>query len=185
MGVLAPEGIDGLGASLLLLAYVTAFYDRYRESGKEFFAYPDYFTFQRRTPTACYSMLDIWPGHKDVEIRDDPGDTLNAILDRAINVLAVPLGTLSTTKFSPVQMASARRTIRQCYTYSTTGKARGATLVVACDRPEPLQWAHTVMNSLPPDDSSLRKYWISVIESCALPEQSFTEISLDEALALL
>ena len=90
VGVFAPGGIDGLGACLLLLAHTTAFYDRYRATGDEFFAYPDHYTFQRRTPRASYSMLDVWPGHKDVPVADDVGETLDAILDRAINVLVVP-----------------------------------------------------------------------------------------------
>ena len=42
VGVFAPGGIDGLGACLLLLAHTTAFYDRYRATGDDFFAYPDH-----------------------------------------------------------------------------------------------------------------------------------------------
>ena len=129
VGVFAPGGLDGLGASLLVLAHTTAFYDRYRESGSEFFAYPDYFTFQRRTPTASYSMLDVWPGHKDVTVPEDASGTLDAILDRAINVLLVPAGPPGTTERTPVQMASARRNIRRCYAYSETGSAEHPTLV--------------------------------------------------------
>ena len=52
VGVFAPEGIDGLGAYLLLLAHTTAFYDRYRAIGDDFFAYPDHYTFQRRQALA-------------------------------------------------------------------------------------------------------------------------------------
>ncbi|MBM3459911.1 MAG: hypothetical protein FJX77_15425, partial [Armatimonadetes bacterium] len=47
VGLLTPDPTEGLGAATLVLACVTAFYDRYRERKEEFFAYPDYFTFQR------------------------------------------------------------------------------------------------------------------------------------------
>ena len=185
VGVFAPGGIDGLGAGLLLLAHTTAFYDRYRESGDAFFAYPDYFTFQRRTPTASYSMLDIWPGHKDVPVAADPGATLDAILDRAINVLVVPAGTAGSAEFAPVQMASARRTIRRCYTYSATGSTEHPTLAVACSRAEPAEWARTVIDSLPPDDSAVRRHWLRVVAGGSIPEQSFSEVPLERALALI
>ncbi len=185
VGVFAPGGIDGLGAGLLLLAHTTAFYDRYRESGDAFFAYPDYFTFQRRTPTASYSMLDIWPGHKDVPVADDPGATLDAILDRAINVLVIPAGTAGSAEFAPVQMASARRTIRRCYTYSSTGSTEHPTLAVACSRAEPAEWARVVIDSLPPDDSAVRSHWLRVVAGGSIPEQSFSEVPLEQALALI
>ena len=185
VGVLAPGGIDGLGACLLLLAHTTAFYDRYRESGDDFFAYPDYFTFQRRTPPASYSMLDVWPGHKNVPVADDAGATLDAILDRAINMLLVPAGTAGTGEFAPVQMASARRTIRRCYTYSATGATEQSTLAVACSRAEPAEWARAVIDSSPPDDSAVRSHWLRVVAGGSIPEQSFGEVPLERALALI
>ena len=66
LGLFAPDGCEGAGATILVMACVTAFYDRYREEGGDFFAYPDFFSFQRRQPPASYAMFDIWPGHKDV-----------------------------------------------------------------------------------------------------------------------
>lgn len=185
VGVFAPGGIDGLGACLLLLAHTTAFYDRYRATGDEFFAYPDYFTFQRRTPIASYSMLDVWPAHKDVPVADDAGATLDAILDRAINVLVVPAGTAGNAAFAPVQMASARRTIRRCYTYSATGSTEHPTLAVACGRAEPVEWARAVIDSLPPDDSAVRIHWLHFVAGGSIPEQSFSEVPLEQALALI
>ena len=185
LGVLAPGGVDGLGACLLLLAHTTAFYDRYRGTGDDFFAYPDHYTFQRRTPPASYSMLDVWPRHKNVPVAKDVGETLDAILDRAINVLVVPAGSAGAAEFAPVQMASARRTIRRCYTYSATGATEQPTLTVACGRPEPAAWAGAVIDSLPPDDSAARRHWLRVVAGGSIPEQSFREVSLEQALALI
>ena len=185
VGVFAPGGIDGLGACLLLLAHTTAFYDRYRATGDEFFAYPDHYTFQRRTPPACYGMLDVWPGHKDVPVAADAGQTLDAILDRAINVLLVPAGPAGTVEFTAVQMASARRTIRRCYTYSATGSTGQPTLAVACGRTEPVEWARAVIDSVPPDDSAVGSHWLRVVAGGSIPEQSFSEVSLEQGLALI
>ena len=185
VGLLAPGGIEGLGACLLLLAHTTAFYDRYRASGDDFFAYPDYFTFQRRTRPASYSMLYVWPGHKNVPVAGDAGATLDAILDRAINVLLVPAGSAATTEFAPVQVASARRTIRRCYTYSATGSAEHPTLAVACSRAEPAEWARIVIDSVPPEDSAVRSHWLRVVEGGTIPEQSFSAVPLERALALI
>ena len=185
VGVFAPGGVDGLGACLLLLAHTTAFYDRYRATGDDFLAYPDHYTFQRRTPPGSYGMLDVWPGHKDVPVADDAGQTLDAILDRAINVLLVPAGPAGAVEFTPVQMASARRTIRRCFTYSATGSTEQPTLAVACGRAEAAEWARAVIESLPPDDSAVRSYWLRVVAGGSIPEQSFSEVALEQALALI
>ena len=185
VGVFAPGGIDGLGACLLLLAHTTAFYDRYRATGADFLAYPDHYTFQRRTPPASYGMLDVWPGHKDVPVATDAGQTLDAILDRAISVLLVPAGSAGAAEFTPVQMAGARRTIRRCYTYSATGSTEQPTLAVACSRAEPAEWVGAVIDSLPPDDSAVRGHWLRVVAGGSIPEQSFSEVSLEQALALI
>ena len=116
---------------------------------------------------------------------DDAGETLDAILDRAINVLVVPAGSAGTTECAPAQMASARRTIRRCYTYSATGATEQPTLAVACGRAEPAEWARAVINSLPPDDSAVRSHWLRVVAGGSIPQQSFSEVSLEQALALI
>ena len=185
VGVFAPGGVDGLGACLLLLAHTTAFYDRYRATGDDFLAYPDHYTFQRRTSPASYGMLDVWPGHKDVPVAGDAGQTLDAILDRAINVLLVPAGPAGVVDFTPVQMASARRTIGRCYTYSSAGSTERPTLAVACGRAEPAEWARAVIDSMPSDDSAVRSHWLRAVAGGSIPEQSFSEVSLEQALALI
>ena len=71
-----------LGANNLLLAAVTAFYDRQRARGEEFFIYPDYFLFPVDRPLGDHSMLDVFPSHKDVVVPDDP----EAIVERSTTV---------------------------------------------------------------------------------------------------
>lgn len=38
LGIVVPRRLEGIGAMTLIMAYVTAFYDRYRERGTEFYA---------------------------------------------------------------------------------------------------------------------------------------------------
>ena len=41
LGILTPDRVEGVGAITLIMAHVTAFYNTYRATGEEFFAYPD------------------------------------------------------------------------------------------------------------------------------------------------
>ena len=90
LGLLAPNRLEGVGAVNLVMAHATAFYNAYRALGEDFFAYPDYFTFQSREPKAAYGMFDIWPAHKDVLVGAAAAERLNAITDRAVNILLDP-----------------------------------------------------------------------------------------------
>ena len=56
----------------------------------EFFAYPDFFTFQLQQPVANYGMFDVWPHHKNVFIGGSQDERAAAITDRAVNFLLVP-----------------------------------------------------------------------------------------------
>ncbi len=96
LGLVTAHPFDGLGAAALVMGYVTAFYDRYREAGGDFFAYPDFFSFQRLLPLARYGMFDIWPDEKNVHLPEERWDALSTIASRAITVLIVPSHPLST-----------------------------------------------------------------------------------------
>ena len=84
------EPCGAVGASLLLLAAITAFYDAQRARSDRFYIYPDYFLFHVGRPHGDHSMLDVWPSHKEVVVPDDPEAILEAINDRAITWLVVP-----------------------------------------------------------------------------------------------
>lgn len=185
LGVFSPDGGEGVGASLLILAHVTAFYDRYRARGDDFFAYPDYFTFQRRSPCVAYGSFDVWPAHKNVTVGSGYGDTLAAITDRAVSVLAVPARSAPTRQergapndadadanLDRLRLASARRTIRRCYLYSATGQMNRASLLVSCTNSDAAEWIGTTARAAGVD-----------IDPAAA--QSYREVSLDQALAAL
>ena len=184
LGLFAPNRIEGVGAITLVMAHVTAFYNTYRSNNKEFFAYPDYFTFQSLQPKAAYSQFDIWPDHKNVTAGTNSVERLNAITDRAINILLVPAGAATAHDFERQQLAAATRLIDTCYIYSEDGTLTDPDLVIRCNTDPFDKWIESVFNSIP-DGEAAAKTWRSAHNKEDTIEQSFRRIGLQEALALL
>jgi hypothetical protein len=138
LGIVVDEPGGAVGASLLLLAAITAFYDAQRARSERFYIYPDYFLFHVGRPHGDHSMLDVWPSHKEVVVPDDPDAILEAINDRAITWLAVPEREPAAARGEreasvpdgepaapPLQreaVASARDRIVAAFGYSATGR---------------------------------------------------------------
>lgn len=187
LGLFAPEGCEGAGATLLVMACVTAFYDRYREEGGDFFAYPDFFSFQRRQPPASYAMFDIWPGHKDVPVPEGANETAAAITDRGVGILLLPDRPPRENEFHRVQMASLERNVKRCILYSEEGQVEEPTLEVATSKAEAIRdWAGTMFDSVEGDAEWQRRHE-RFLDAMPLDgaRQSFREISLEQALRLL
>ena len=180
LGLLAPNGLEGVGAVNLVMAHVTAFYNTYRATGEDFFAYPDYFTFQSRTPKAAYGMFDIWPEHKDVLVGTDAAERLNAITDRGVNILLVPDGPPTPREYQRQQLASAERLIETCYAYSATGAVADSDLVIRGPVDPLAAWCQSVCDSVP--DGERGEGWHG---QGPVLEQSFRRISRQDALARL
>jgi len=183
VGVVIPNRLEGLGAITLIMAYVTAFYDRYRERGSEFYAYPDFFTFQHESPCADYRMFDIWPNHKNVSVPDDAQQTVEAITDRGVNVLLVPDNGGREVAISPVELESARRGVQRCYAYSDTGTTESSDLVIECESNLLRDYALSVLDSLSDSDAApgQRRQWEARLATDSL-RQTFRELKLSEAL---
>ena len=180
LGVLAPNRLEGVGAVSLIMAHVTAFYNTYRATGEDFFAYPDNFTFQSREPKAAYGMFDIWPEHKDVLVGADAVERLNAITDRGVNILLVPDGPPTPHEYQRQQLASAERLIETCYAYSATGAVADPDLVIRCPADPLAAWCKSVCDSVP--DGEREEDWQG---QGPVLEQSFRRISRQDALARL
>ena len=178
LGLLCPAPLDGLGAAALVLAHVTAFYDDYRAAGGEFFAYPDFFAFQRAPGTANYSMLDIWPNRKNVSIGPGPGDAADALTDRGVDVLLVPEGPVRAPELQPVQEAALRRLVRDCYLYGPGGAVGDPDLTVSCPRDPVAGWMDSVRSSL--DGGNGGGHEPGPADPIV---QSYRRLTLDQALA--
>ncbi|MSP14684.1 MAG: hypothetical protein EXR62_17215 [Chloroflexi bacterium] len=126
LGVIVRHSLDGIWTSGLILAAVTAFYDEQRKHSDSFFIYPDYFIFHAGCRSGFYSMFDVWPDHKWVQVDDTPEDILRAVNDRGVNILVLPEPALSTTGSRAPEIQrqtrnSALGRIKSAFLYNPSG----------------------------------------------------------------
>ncbi|MGH2915187.1 MAG: hypothetical protein ACRDMX_09380 [Solirubrobacteraceae bacterium] len=145
IGVVVREPCGAVGASGVLLAAVTAFYDAQRARVEEFYVYPDYFLFHVGRALGDHSMLDVWPSHKEVVVPDDAEAILEAVNDRAITWLLVPdakpepepepepvpAPAPAPAQLSAEALASARARITGGFAYSPSGRVADADVRIA------------------------------------------------------
>ena len=72
LGLVMRRPCGAVGASALISATVTAFYDLQRGRGPDFFIYPDYYLFHVGRPLGDHARLDVWPRRKEVVVREQP-----------------------------------------------------------------------------------------------------------------
>jgi len=211
LGVVVRHSCGAVGASALITATVTAFYDIQRARGPDFFIYPDYFLFHVGVPLGDHSMLDIWPGHKEVVVEDDPERILEAINDRAITRLVVHDGEPADTAYERETLASARDRIATCLTYSPSGRVRDADVRIV-GNPVTERYVNAVLEpeaglpELRAGDAPTRAYAEAIaarvgevepgvrseirearagLVENGVPVETYRRIDLDDALALL
>jgi hypothetical protein len=92
LGVVMSRPCGAVGASALIAATITAFYDLHRARGEDFYVYPDYYLFHVGRPLGDHARLDVWPRRKEVVVGEEPQAILEAIDDRAITRLVVEDG---------------------------------------------------------------------------------------------
>jgi hypothetical protein len=131
LGIVLTADHGAAGAATLVLAAVTAFYDRLRAAGEPFFAYADYFAFHVGRRRGDLRKLDVWPPHKEVVVPADPDRVLEAINDRAVTRLLVPDGPGVTPDLAPETRAGAERRIVTALAYAPGGVVPGAEVTVA------------------------------------------------------
>jgi hypothetical protein len=131
LGLVMSEPCGAVGASALVTATITAFYDLHRARGEEFFVYPDYFLFHVGRPLGDHARLDVWPRRKEVVVGEEPQAILEAVDDRAITRLVVEDGTPLEAELDEEVVASARGRIRTCLAYSPTGQVEDADVEIA------------------------------------------------------
>jgi hypothetical protein len=160
IGMITRSPGGSVGASALLLASITQFYEVYRprlgnEPGK-LRIYPDYFIFHVGKRQMDHYWMDIWPLNKEVVVEDDPEEILEAINDRGITRLLVEdmtpsrptllwgpkdKGRLQTEATSPILLAesaaSAEQRMVTALAYHPSGRTANADwLVTSCEAAE-------------------------------------------------
>jgi hypothetical protein len=131
LGLVVRRPCGAVGASALIAATITAFYDVQRSRSDDFFIYPDYYLFHVGGPLGDHARLDIWPRRKEVVVEDDPERILEAIDDRAITRLGVEDEPANEVELDDELLASARARIVSSIAYSATGRVDGADVRIA------------------------------------------------------
>ncbi len=135
LGLVMRRPHGAVGASALITATITAFYDLQRARGPDFYVYPDYYLLHVGRPLGDHGRLDVWPPHKEVVVRDDPEAILEAVNDRAITRLVVEDVRAPSSGehagFSEEALVSARARVRSCLAYSASGRVRSADVRIA------------------------------------------------------
>jgi hypothetical protein len=131
LGLVMRRPCGAVGASALIAATITAFYDIQRSRGPDFFIYPDYYLFHVGGPLGDHARLDIWPRRKEVVVDDDPERILEAIDDRAISRLVVEDGGGGNGQVDAEALASARSRIVSCLAYSASGRVKDGDVRIA------------------------------------------------------
>ena len=187
VGLVMRRPCGALGASALLTAAITAFYDVQRARSESFFVYPDYFIFHVGGPLGDHGRLDVWPRRKEVVVADDAERILEAIDDRAITRLLVEEGEPSDAGLPDEPVASARLRIRTCLAYSPAGRVPNADVRIASN-PVTEGYVETVLERSREIDPDVRRAIglgrRELVED-GTPVESYRRIELDEALALL
>ncbi|MBM7570216.1 hypothetical protein [Aquibacillus albus] len=134
IGIVVRCDGGGIGASTILLAAVTKFYDFYRSklenNSERLRIYPDYFIFHVGNHHMNHAPLDIWPGHKEVVVEDNPEQILEAINDRGITRLIVEDINPTPATFLRETVSSAQNRIVSVLAYSTTGRVNQADVTI-------------------------------------------------------
>lgn len=131
LGVVLTQPCGAVGASALITATITAFYDIQRARGPDFFVYPDYYLFHVGRPLGDHGRFDIWPRHKEVVVPDGADRLLEAVNDRAVTRLVVEDGAAGEPPSDLGAVASARARIETCLTYSPSGRVDDADVRIA------------------------------------------------------
>ncbi|MBV8942421.1 MAG: hypothetical protein JO240_11870 [Solirubrobacterales bacterium] len=186
-GVVVRRPCGAVGASTLLLAAVTAFYDIQREKSEDFFIYPDYFLFHADRLWGDHGMLDVWPSHKEVVIADEPEELLRAVNDRAITRLVVQDGPPRPLAFERESLASARQRIVTALAYSASGRVSDPDVRLAGNGVTESYVAAVLDRSegIARGDRDELAAGRDRLHEEGLPVETYRRLTLDEALARL
>jgi hypothetical protein len=131
LGLIVRQPCGAVGASALITATVTAFYDIQRARSDDFFVYPSYFLLHVGRPFGDHSMLDVWPARKEVVVPEEPERILEAIVDRGVTRLVVEDGQAAAVDYPPELLAGARMEIVSCLAYSPSGRVDASDVRIA------------------------------------------------------
>jgi hypothetical protein len=187
VGVVVRRPCGALGASTLILAAVTAFYDVQRTRGEDFFIYPDYFLFHAGARWGDHRKLDIWPSHKELVVGDDSEELLRAINDRGITRLIVEDIVPRSSGLERASVASARNRIATTLAYAPSGRVADADVQVTGNEVTESYVEATLAESrfLSARERSALASSRRALHEDHRPVESYRRLTLDDALMRL
>ena len=187
LGLVVRRPGGGVGASVLLLAAITAFYDVQRARSADFFIYPDYFVFHVGAPLGDHRRLDVWPDHKEVVVPDDPEALLRAVNDRGVTRLLVEDGMAGAPDLAAETIASARSRIRTALAYAPGGRVRDGDVALAgnADTEAYVGGVLEQSEAVPAERRRAIAAARADLHADGVPTETYRRIGLDEALGLL
>lgn len=193
LGLVVRHAFGSAGASALLMAAITKFYDFHRPSlGNEpdqLRIYPEFFIFHVGEQHMDHYWMDIWTPNKEVIVEDDPEQILEAINDRGITRLLVEDIPPSRAIFLPETVNSAKMRIKSALAYSPTGRVDKATISIAsCPAAE--QYVFSTFKrtrarlKLTITDDQVMQHRTKLTEKNRVVE-SYRQVSVTDALSML
>jgi hypothetical protein len=130
LGVLIDRPVGALGAGLLILLVITAFYDCPQRKRRRTPIYPDIFLFHVGGRWGLFSMFDFWPDHKEVFVTADPREVLRAINSRGITHLVLPERERRVVGHRYKEPEAAADRLKKCFVYGPGGNVSGGDIVI-------------------------------------------------------
>lgn len=129
LGVLVKEPYGALGAGLLTLLSISAFYDAPGQKRRSRPLYPDVYLFHLGGHWGFHGPFDFWPDRKEIRV-PDAVEALRAVNSHGITHLVVPDGVPRATAHRYKEPESAIDRIKQCYVYGSNGIATDADVTI-------------------------------------------------------
>lgn len=130
-GLVIDDALGGLGASHLLQAAMSAFYDVKPSRRNELTVYPEIYAFHIGKGHGTHAPFDFWPARREVILETaDHRAILDAINDRGITRLAVPDRPMLTVEHRPKEEDTAIDRIASAFAYDPGGRVRDADIVI-------------------------------------------------------
>ena len=183
LGVVVRSPCGGVGASGLILAAVTGFYEHQRARSDDFFIYPDYFVFHVGTRHGDHGMFDVWPDHKEVTVPDDGEALLQAINDRGITRLVVEDGAAAPAELNRYTRESAESRIVSALAYAPHGDVRGGDIEIRGNAVTK-SYVDDVLEASTMVPAELREE-VRATRSADPPTETYRRVTLERAFELL
>jgi hypothetical protein len=126
LGIIVNSPYGGLGAGLLTLLSVTAFYDVPGSKRRTVPLYPEIYLFHVGGTWGSGVGFDFWPDRKELFLPADPREVLRSINSHAITHLAVPDGEMKDVVHRFKEPEAAHDRLKRCFAYAPGGSVVAA-----------------------------------------------------------